>query len=103
MRFSMNGNRVTSTSRLWIALVPLAYVAWSAFWVGVCAFPVAEECVSATVVLYVTGFPLALLTAPMGSTILHVVIAALLGAIQWGFLAAMFFRNRAKKREAAVQ
>ena len=90
----MSASQLGSTSRLWVALVVLAYVAWSAFWVGVCAFPVAEECVSATVVLYVTGFPLALLTFPMGSTIVHVVIAAGLGAIQWGVLAALLIRAR---------
>lgn len=90
-------------SRLWVALAVLAYFAWSAYWVGVCAFPIAEECVSATLVLYVTGFPLALLTFPMGSTIVHVVFAGVLGALQWGVLTAVFLRARAKKREAAVQ
>jgi hypothetical protein len=89
--------------RLWIAVVVLAYIAWCAFWVGVCAFPVAEECVSATLVLYVTGFPLALLTLPMGSTILHVVIAAGLGAIQWGVLAALFIRKRSGQRKHTIQ
>jgi hypothetical protein len=89
--------------RLWIAVVVLAYAAWCAFWVGVCAFPVAEECVSATLVLYVTGFPLALLTLPMGSTISHVVIAAVLGAIQWGVLTVLFVRRRSRQREPTIQ
>jgi hypothetical protein len=97
----MSANR-PSTSRLWIAVVILAYVAWSAFWVGVCAFPIAEECVSATMVLYVTGFPLALVTFPMGSTVMHVVIAGILGALQWGVLTAFLMRARVKKREAVA-
>lgn len=90
-------------SRLWIAVVVLAYAAWSAFWVGVCAFPVAEECISATLLLYVTGFPLALLTWPMGSTMLHVVVAAGLGAIQWGVLAALLVRWRSRRRGTVIQ
>jgi hypothetical protein len=80
-------------SRHWIAIAVLAYSAWSAFWIGVCAFPVAEECISATLVLYVTGFPLALLTWPMSSTILHVIVAAALGTIQWGVLALLLTRK----------
>lgn len=83
-------------SALWIAVVVLAYAVWSAFWIGVCAFPVGEECIAATVTLYVTGFPLALLTFPMGSTIMHVVIAAGLGAIQWAALTVLFLRYRSK-------
>ena len=98
----MNANE-PSTSRLWIAVVVLAYAAWSAFWLGVCAFPIAEECVSATIVLYVTGFPLALITFAMGSTVVHVIIAGALGAIQWGVLTALFMRARVRKRETAVQ
>lgn len=99
----MSVSRLNSASRLWIAVVILAYLAWSAFWVGICAFPIGEECVSATIVLYVTGFPLALLTAPMGSTIVHVVIAAALGAIQWGIVATFLARLWAKKSEAAIK
>ena len=95
--------RGQGTSRLWIAVVVLAYVGWAAFWLGVCAFPIAEECVSATLVLYVTGFPLAVLTFPMGSTLLHVAIAGALGAVQWGVLIGLLMRARAKKRDVAVQ
>jgi hypothetical protein len=90
-------------ARLWIAVVVLAYAAWSAFWVGVCAFPVAEECISATLILYVTGFPLALLTFPMGSTIPHVVLAGGLGCLQWGILAAVLIRKRSARRAPVVQ
>jgi len=89
----------SGASRLWVVIVILAYAGWSAFWLGVCAFPVAEECVSATVVLYVTGFPLALLTFPMGSTILHVALSASLGAVQWGTLAALLIRWRARRSQ----
>lgn len=98
----MNANRPRA-SPLWVAIVVLAYAAWSAFWVGVCAFPIAEECVSATLVLYVTGFPLALLTFPMGSTLVHVVIAGVLGTLQWGVLAAWLMRTRVRKTESATQ
>lgn len=92
-----------SNGRLWIAIVVLAYVAWSAFWVGVCAFPIAEECISATLILYVTGFPLALVTFPMGSTIQHVVLAAALGCLQWGMLAALVIRKFSARRAPVIQ
>jgi hypothetical protein len=39
----------------------------------------------------------------MGSTIMHVVIAAGLGAIQWGVVAALLIRKRSRKREPAIQ
>jgi len=91
-------NRVEWGGRLWIAIVVLAYAAWSAFWVGVCAYPVAEECISATLILYVTGFPLALLTFPMGSTIQHVLLAAGLGCLQWGMVTRLIIRKRSARR-----
>lgn len=96
-------NSIRWVARLWIAVVVLAYAAWSAFWIGVCAFPVAEECISATLILYVTGFPLALLTFPMGSTIPHVALAALLGCLQWGILAAVLVRRRSARRAPVIQ
>jgi hypothetical protein len=96
-------NAIGWPARLWIAVVVLAYAAWSAFWVGVCAFPVAEECISATLILYVTGFPLAMLTFPMGSTMLHVVLAAGLGCLQWGILTALLVRKRSTRRAPVIQ
>jgi hypothetical protein len=100
---SISMNSIGSVARLWITVVMLAYAAWSAFWVGVCTFPVAEECISATLVLYVTGFPLALLTFPMGSTIAHVVLAGGLGCLQWGILAAVLMRRRSARRAPVTQ
>jgi hypothetical protein len=96
-------NSIGWVERLWIAVVVLAYAAWSAFWIGVCVFPVAEECISATLVLYVTGFPLALLTFPMGSTIAHVMLAAGLGCLQWGIFVALLVRKRSARRAPVVR
>ena len=88
-------------TRVWLiaAVGFLAYAVWGAFWIGVCAYPVAEDCVSAHLALLVTGFPLSLgslLTGPLNVT--TIAATALLGAIQWGAVAYGAARWAAKRR-----
>jgi len=86
--------RVTTSTFLWIACVMLAYTTWAGFWIGLCVYPIGEECISAVIVLYVTGFPGALLAELFGGGLDHVVAAAVLGTMQWGAVATLLLRWR---------
>ena len=92
--------KVSASANLWIACIALAYLSWSAFWIGTCMYPIGEECVSAAIVLYVSGFPLALVAEPFGGGMGQVVAAAVLGTTQWGAIAALFLRRRVIRQNA---
>jgi hypothetical protein len=85
--------------RLIAMAVFLAYLAWGAYWVGVCAHPVAEECISARLILLATGFPASLISLAFGGVSVYEVGAtAFLGAAQWSAVAYLISRWLAKRR-----
>ena len=65
----------------------VTYLVWGSFWVGICQYPVAEECISGQWYLFFTGLPSTILTLGFGGVgILELIVTSVIGGVQWAGL-----------------
>ncbi len=61
-----------------------SYLVWGSFWLGMCQYPVAEECISGRWMLFFTGLPSTLITIGVGGVGMpELVLTAIIGGLQW--------------------
>jgi len=76
------------------------YQIWGAYWVGICVYPIAEECISASWVLLFSGLPLTLTTIGFGGVgIPDIILKSIIGGLNFGliFMGALFYLKRKRK------
>ena len=78
------------------------YQVWGAYWIGICVYPTAEECVSATWVLLLTGLPLTLPTIWLGGVgIPELIIKSIIGGVNFGLIVLGLFYLQVYMRKIA--
>jgi hypothetical protein len=75
----------------------VTYLVWGSFWLGMCQYPIAEECISGRWYLFYTGLPSTIISLGFGGVgIPELILTAVIGGVQWAGLTVLFmyFYNR---------
>ena len=74
-----------------------SYAVWTVVWWLIAQFAGGEAAISAAIVLTVTGLPSTLMAVPGNAQSSQLVVAGLLGLVQWGTLAYWIAHMRSNR------
>ena len=86
--------------KLLIYAVFISYLVWGSYWVGICQYPIGEECISGRWMLFFSGLPATLITIGSGGvSIPELVFTTIIGGIQWAAVVVLLVNWYGSKRK----